>query len=142
MRESAWRLEERGAGYAIPVPRGAEVEVAWELISPDPTTPQPRTDLACTPRDIRWQGDTLFLPVHNIGAADAHRVRVTVSAEGLSLRVVDVPLIPASADLAPSVVTVRVPVPPTAMSVIVEVGTPEREITLLNNRLTLRRETR
>jgi hypothetical protein len=140
-KESSWRFPERGARYAIPVPTGVEVEVVWELAAPDPMASRTRPDLALTTRDIVWHGDTLVVPVHNIGSADAARVRLTVSESGLPNVTVDIPLVSASLDLAPSVVTVRVPIPRHAATVFVDVGTPEREITLVNNRVTLRRET-
>lgn len=75
----------------------------------------PRPDLAISAREIHIEGDTLAVPVHNIGSADAPATEIVVKDEqGQILTREQVPPLAAPLDLIPKIHTMRLSIPSVA----------------------------
>ena len=72
----------------------------------------PLPDLAISAREIHIEGDTLVVPVHNIGSADAPATEIVVRDDhGQVLARKQVPPIAAPLDLIPKIHTLRLSIP-------------------------------
>jgi len=98
----------------------------------------PLPDLAISAREIHMEGDTLVVPVHNIGSADAPATEIVVKDDhGQILAREQVPPIAAPLDLIPKIHTVRLsisaPTPGGALHIELDAANQIREIYKRNN---------
>jgi hypothetical protein len=102
----------------------------------------PRPDLAISAREIRIQGDTLVVPVHNIGSADAPATEIVVKDDnGQILAREQVPPLAAPLDLIPKIHTLPMPLPKldpgTILHIELDAAKQVREIYEGNNAVAL-----
>ena len=82
----------------------------------------PLPDLAISAGEIHWDGDTLVIPIHNIGSADAPATEIVVRDDyGQILVRRQVPSIAAPLDLIPKIHTLRLPIPALAPGTMLQI---------------------
>jgi len=82
----------------------------------------PLPDLAISAREIHMEGDTLVVPVHNIGSADSPATEIVVKDDhGQILARKQVPPIAAPLDLIPKIHTLRLSIPALAQGTTLRV---------------------
>jgi hypothetical protein len=82
----------------------------------------PLPDLAISAGEIHRDGDTLVIPIHNIGSADALATDIIVRDNHGQIRArKQVPSIAAPLDLIPKIHTLRLPIPALAPGTIMQI---------------------
>lgn len=96
----------RAHTYFIELPARAEWVVELRLRRPRPASVGPLPDLAVAERDIRANGDTVQVTVHNLGSAAATGVEVVLEQNGKAVARKTLENVPACERFAPSAVAV------------------------------------
>jgi hypothetical protein len=90
----------------------------------------PRPDLAVSAQEIRLEGNSLMVPVHNIGSADSPETTIILrDRTGRGIIKATIPALKAPLDLLPKVHIVRLPLPPTALKPLQILVDPENRVT-------------
>lgn len=108
-------------------PKQVVVIEAEQIASLPPLFPRP--DLAISAQEIRVEGNSLVVPVHNIGSSDAPEATIVLS-DRTGRRIIEakVPPLKAPLDLQPKVYTLRLPLPPTALKPLQVIVDPKNLI--------------
>ena len=142
-----WRVTQASSTRSVELERTRELDLTFE---PHQSTKVEMTlmsagvpywsrpDLGIADRDVKFNGTTIDVTVHSLGAVDAPASRVVVrSAGGQTLATAAVPALPAPTDLQPKTAVVHLQLPKGADvsrgSVTIESSARVPEITRRNN---------
>ncbi|MDE1986789.1 MAG: LamG domain-containing protein, partial [Alphaproteobacteria bacterium] len=115
--------------------------VNFELVTPE-ALPQDRPDIGIGSDDVKVAGDTIDVTVHSLGSVEAPAGTATLlNAKGETLSSVAIPSIAAPVDLEPKTVKVDLPMKTGGVLVRVALDNGVKEITQLNNEVSLKPET-
>jgi hypothetical protein len=130
---------EKGLGTALDFPAHQTIVYDFTLASTgdDPAT---RPDIGISADDLDWQGDTLTVRVHSLGAKPTPPGTVTVTdPDGKPIGRAAFPGLPAPIDLMPKTHDVRLSLPPGTshanVTVSLSLTGDVREVTSANNRI-------
>ena len=110
----------------------------FTLKTPSGDAPNTRADLGIGVDDVKHDGTAVSVTVHSLGAKDAAPAKVRiVDAKGKVVAEVATPALPAPRDLKPHTATVTLTVPAALSGAKVQIVSPDKEVTQLNNTVRL-----
>ncbi len=120
---------QRAEKISLTLPPKQVVVIEAEQIAPT----QPlflRPDLAVSAQEIRLEGDSLIVPVHNIGSADSPETTIILrDRTGRGIIKATIPTLKSPLDLLPKFHIVRFPLPTTALKPLQILVDPENRVT-------------